>query len=226
MCDCLCLTFQHCLRPQKRCCTVEISSSCWRWCWPSATTWTKDREAMLTGFKISSLNKIADTKSSIDKWEDRKKINKTVISSFYIHTFIVVFVPLQEYHSPTLPDHHSGEEVLQSHDLLRGAAERAGSCKSKVGIAAAWLVCASIVSFTIYRPLGSTCAKWILEIVFAVSLPPTTELKSMLWVIQAFGYSHMQSKTLNYSQRKWGPRLSWLLGAEIYKWKRDTCIPP
>ncbi len=178
------------------------------------------------GFKISSLNKIADTKSSIDKWEDRKKINKTVISSFYIHTFIVVFVPLQEYHSPTLPDHHSGEEVLQSHDLLRGAAERAGSCKSKVGIAAKWLVCASIVSFTIYRPLGSTCAKWILEIVFAVSLPPTTELKSMLWVIQAFGYSHMQSKTLNYSQRKWGPRLSWLLGAEIYKWKRDTCIPP
>ncbi len=64
------------------------------------------------GFKISSLNKIADTKSSIDKWEFRKKINKTVISSFYIHTFIVVFVPLQEYHSPKLPDHHSGEEVL------------------------------------------------------------------------------------------------------------------
>lgn len=143
----------------------------------------------------------------------------TVISSFYIHTFIVVFVPLQEYHSPTLPDHHSGEEVLQSHDLLRGAAECAGSCKSKVGIAAEWLVCTSIISFTIYWPLGSTCAKWILEIVFVVSLPPNTGLQSMLWVIQAFGYSHMQSKTLNYSWRKWGPWLSvlkYISGREIH----------
>lgn len=54
----------------------------------------------------------------------------------YIQTFIVAFVPLQEYHSPTLPDHYSGKEVLKSHALLRGAAECAGSCKSQVGIAA------------------------------------------------------------------------------------------
>lgn len=86
------------------------------------------------------------------------------------------------------------------------------------------IACASFVGFTIYRPVGSTCAKWILEIVFAVSLPPTTGLKSMLWVIQAFGYSHMQSKTLNYSCKKWGPRLSWLLVLK-YKWKRDTWPP-
>lgn len=57
----------------------------------------------------------------------------------YIHTFIVTFVPLQEYHSPTLPDHYSGKEVLKSHAILRGAAECAGSCKSQVGIAAEWL---------------------------------------------------------------------------------------
>lgn len=72
------------------------------------------------------------------------------------------------------------------------------------------IACASFVGFTIYRPVGSTCAKWILEIVFAVSFPPTTWPKSMLWVIQAFGYSHMQSKTLNYSWKKWGPWLFWL----------------
>lgn len=43
--DYLYFTLQHWSRPQKRCCTVKISSSCWRWCWRLATTWTKDREA-------------------------------------------------------------------------------------------------------------------------------------------------------------------------------------
>lgn len=70
------------------------------------------------------------------------------------------------------------------------------------------IACASFVGFTIYRPVGSTCAKWILEIVFAVSLPPTTGLKSMLWVIQAFGYSHMQSKYVKYVPTNMGQIVS------------------
>lgn len=82
-----------------------------------------------------------------------------------------MFVPSQEYHSSTLPDHHSGKEVLESHALPGGAAECAGSCQSQVGIAAEWLACYSFVDFQIYSPFGSTCAKWILEIVFAVALP-------------------------------------------------------
>lgn len=80
------------------------------------------------GFRVSSLNKIADTKSSIDKY-DSQCSHVEGDANERVFTFAGF---TQKHHSAALPDHHPGEEVFQSPDVPGGAEDHPRGSQSQV----------------------------------------------------------------------------------------------
>lgn len=73
------------------------------------------------GFRVSSLNKIADTKSSIDKYEFDSNDVCVHVGWDATEDIFPFGHFAQKHHSAALPDHHPGEEILQSPDVPGGA---------------------------------------------------------------------------------------------------------
>lgn len=72
------------------------------------------------GFRVSSLNKIADTKSSIDKCEFDSNSVRVHVERDAPDKMLPFGHFMQKHHSAALPDHHPGEEILQSSDVPGG----------------------------------------------------------------------------------------------------------
>lgn len=82
------------------------------------------------GFRVSSLNKIADTKSSIDKYDSVKQCSRVEgDANERVFTFAGF---TQEHHPAALPDHHPGEEVFQSADVPGGPEDHPRGSQSQV----------------------------------------------------------------------------------------------
>lgn len=82
------------------------------------------------GFRVSSLNKIADTKSSIDKYDSVQQCSGAGgDANERVFTFAGF---TQKHHSAALPDHHPGEEVFQSPDVPGGPEEHPRGSQSQV----------------------------------------------------------------------------------------------
>lgn len=75
------------------------------------------------GFRMSSLNKIADTKSSIDKYESESNSVCVHVEGDATENMPPFGHLMQKHHSAALPDHHPGKEILQSPGVPGGAEE-------------------------------------------------------------------------------------------------------
>lgn len=82
------------------------------------------------GFRVSSLNKIADTKSSIDKYGFHSNDVRVLVEIEMQFKKKKNF--LQKHHSAALPDHHPGEEILQSPDVPGGPEDHPRGGESQV----------------------------------------------------------------------------------------------
>lgn len=85
------------------------------------------------GFRVSSLNKIADTKSSIDKYECDAVRQCSCVEGDASERVLTLAGFMQEHHSASLPDHHPGEEIFQSPDVPGGPEDHPRGSQSQVG---------------------------------------------------------------------------------------------